>query len=293
MTAKPLVELRGITKAFPGVVANDRVDLDVHAGEVHALLGENGAGKSTLISTLAGMYRPDSGEIRIDGRDQTIDSPRAAIELGIGTVYQHLTLVPTLSVLENLMLGSNGGTGRLDLGDARERFAELAGLLGVDFAPRARAGGLALGQQQQVEIMKALWRKGSRMLILDEPTSMLTPQGYEELRRELRELTAEGLAVILITHKLHEAIELGDRVTVLRAGRKVGSLAPGDLRGRSEEELSARIVEMMFGEEASELAAAVEVETAPVARKLPKRELGEVALAVRGLTLDDDPDAVA
>jgi general nucleoside transport system ATP-binding protein len=288
----PLCELRGITKVFPGVVANDGIDLDVRAGEVHALLGENGAGKSTLINILSGMYRPDAGSTGFEGRPVQIDSPRAAIELGIGTVYQHLTLVPTLSVLENLMLGSQGGTGRLDLGGARERFAELARLLGVDFAPGARAGALALGQQQQVEIMKALWRQDSRVLILDEPTSMLTPQGYEELRGVLENLKAEGLAVILITHKLHEAIELGDRVTVLRAGRVVGSLAPEELRGRSERELSARIVEMMFGEQAAELADAVEVEATPVRRKLPRRELGEVALAVRGLALDGDEDAV-
>jgi general nucleoside transport system ATP-binding protein len=288
----PLCELRGITKAFPGVVANDGIDLDLRPREVHALLGENGAGKSTLINIVSGMYRPDAGEIRFDGSPVTIDSPRAAIELGVGTVYQHLTLVPTLSVLENLMLGSNEGTGRLDLADAETRFSELAGLLGVDFPPDARAGGLALGHQQQVEIIKALWRKGSRVLILDEPTSMLTPQEYEELRRELEDLTAEGLSVILITHKLHEAIELGDRVTVLRSGRVVGSLAPDDLEGRSEEELSARIVEMMFGEAAPELAAAVEVETAPVPRKLPRRQLGDVALAVRGVDLDGDADAV-
>ena len=274
------------------MVANDGIDLDVHAGEVHALLGENGAGKSTLINILSGMYHPDAGEIRFDGQPVAIHSPRTAIELGVGTVYQHLTLVPTLSVLENLMLGSHGRAGRLDLGAARDRFAELARLLGVDFTPRARAGGLALGQQQQVEIMKALWREGSRVLILDEPTSMLTPRGYEELRGVLENLKAEGLAVILITHKLHEAIELGDRVTVLRAGRKVGSLAPADLRGRSEEELSARIVEMMFGEEASELAEAVEVEAAPAPRKVAGRELGPVALAARGLALDADADAV-
>jgi ABC-type uncharacterized transport system ATPase subunit len=290
--APPLCELLGITKTFPGVVANDRVDLELHAGAVLALLGENGAGKSTLINVLSGMYRPDAGAIRFEGRSVRIDSPRAAIELGIGTVYQHLTLVPTLSVLENLMLGSHGGTGRLDLTAARGRFAELAGLLGVDFTPGARAGGLALGQQQQVEIMKALWRQGSRVLILDEPTSMLTPQGYEELRSVLENLRAEGLAVILITHKLHEAIELGDRVTVLRAGRVVGSLSPRDLRGRSEKELSARIVEMMFGEEAAELGDAVEVEAGPVPRKLGRRELGGVALQVRGLALDGGDDAV-
>ena len=289
----PLCELRGITKAFPGVVANDGIDLDLHPGEVHALLGENGAGKSTLINILSGMYHPDGGEIRFEGEPVRIDSPRAAIDLGIGTVYQHLTLVPTLSVLDNLMLGSNHGRGRLDLAGARERFDELAGLLGVDFSPDARAGGLALGQQQQVEIIKALWTPGSRVLILDEPTSMLTPQGYEELRRELIHLTGEGLAVILITHKLHEAIELGDRVTVLRAGRVVGSLAPTDLRDRTEDELSARIVEMMFGEEASELAEAVEVEVAPAPRRRDRGALGEVALEVGGVSLATDDDAVA
>jgi simple sugar transport system ATP-binding protein len=291
--AEPLCELRGITKAFPGVVANDAIHLAVHAGEVHALLGENGAGKSTLINILSGMYRADAGEIRFAGQRAEIDSPRAAIELGIGTVYQHLTLVPTLSVLENLMLGSHGGTaGRLNVGAARERFDELARVLGIEFSPDARAGALALGQQQQVEIMKALWRRGSRVLILDEPTSMLTPQGYEELRAVLQNLKGEGLAVILITHKLHEAIELGDRVTVLRAGRVVGALAPGDVRGRGEAELSARIVEMMFGAEAPELVEAVEVETEPVRRRARQHQLGDVALAVRGIAVSGDAEAV-
>jgi simple sugar transport system ATP-binding protein len=277
-----VVELRGITKAFPGVVANDRIDLDVHAGEVHALLGENGAGKSTLISILAGMYRPDAGEIRIDGRSQEIDSPRVAIALGIGTVYQHLTLVPTLTVTENLMLGIGTRAGRLDLTAARSRFDELAEVLGVQFGPDTVVGRLALGQRQQVEIMKALWRR-SRVLVLDEPTSMLTPQDYEELRRYLERLKADGLAIVLITHKLHEAIEMGDRVSILRSGRKVGSIEPADLRGRGEDELRREIVRMMFGEESPDVESAVEVsgaEGAAAERREPVPNGGpEVELA--------------
>ena len=175
----PACELRGITKAFPGVLANDGIDLALHAGEVHALLGENGAGKSTLINIISGMYAPDAGEIRFGGHPAAIHSPKDAIDLGIGTVYQHLTLVPTLSVLENLVLGAPGGLAALDMGAAHSRFDELAGLLGVEVSADVHAGGLSLGQQQQVEIMKALWRQGSKVLILDEPTSMLTPRDYE------------------------------------------------------------------------------------------------------------------
>lgn len=287
----PLLELKGITKAFPGVLANDRIDLEVRAGEVHALLGENGAGKSTLISILSGMYRPDAGEIRFEGTVVDIDSPRAAIELGIGTVYQHLTLVPTLSVLENLMLGSKGGIGRLDIGAERKRFDELADLLGTDFASAARTGGLALGSQQQVEIMKALWPSDSRVLILDEPTSMLTPKGYEDLRNEINHLTAGGLAVILITHKLHEAIELGDRISVLRDGRKEGEVSPTELDGQSEDELSRWIVGIMFGTQDREPGAADgEPETA--ARLPADRSLGEVALTVSDVESKADDEVV-
>jgi ABC-type uncharacterized transport system ATPase subunit len=286
-----LVELRGITKAFPGVVANDRVDLDIHAGEVHALLGENGAGKSTLISILAGMYRPDAGEIRIDGQARTIDSPRAAIELGIGTVYQHLTLVPTLNVLENLMLGIGMQSGRLDFAAARKRFDELAGLLGVSFDPDTTVGDLALGQRQQVEIMKALWRR-SRVLVLDEPTSMLTPQDYDELRTYLERLKAEGLAVVLITHKLHEAIEMGDRVSILRSGRKVGSIGPEAVRERSEEDVRSEIVRVMFGEETPEVASAVEVASAAPPEPRSRGERGEALLSVREVELGGGPAEV-
>jgi ABC-type uncharacterized transport system ATPase subunit len=285
-----LVELRGITKTFPGVVANDRIDLDIHAGEVHALLGENGAGKSTLISILAGMYRPDTGEIRIEGRPQEIGSPRTAIELGIGTVYQHLTLVPTLSVLENLMLGIGSQGGRLDLAHARTRFDELAKVLGVKFDPDATVGGLALGQRQQVEIMKALWRH-SRVLVLDEPTSMLTPQDYDELRHYLERLKADGLAIVLITHKLHEAIEMGDRVSILRSGRKVGSIEPGEVRARSEEELRGEIVRIMFGDETPEVESAVEI-SAPEPPKARARAGGDVSLSVRDVELQGEPQEV-
>jgi general nucleoside transport system ATP-binding protein len=289
-----LVELRGITKAFPGVVANDRIDLDVHAGEVHALLGENGAGKSTLISILAGMYRPDAGEIRIDGRSHEIDSPRVAIALGIGTVYQHLTLVPTLTVMENLLLGIGSHGGRLDLAGARSRFDELAEVLGVTFAPDAVVGRLALGQRQQVEIMKALWRR-SRVLVLDEPTSMLTPQDYDELRRYLERLKADGLAVVLITHKLHEAIEMGDRVSILRSGRKVGSIDPGEVRARNEDELRGAIVRMMFGDETPDVESAVEVsgvEAVAAERREPASNGGPVALTVRDVELAGEPQEV-
>jgi ABC-type uncharacterized transport system ATPase subunit len=285
-----LVALRGITKSFPGVVANDRIDLDVHAGEVHALLGENGAGKSTLISILAGMYRPDEGEILIEGRAQEIDSPRAAIELGIGTVYQHLTLVPTLSVLENLMLGIGSQGARLDLGAARDRFDELAKVLGVSFDPDATVAGLALGQRQQVEIMKALWRR-SRVLVLDEPTSMLTPQDYDELRHYLERLKGQGLAIVLITHKLHEAIEMGDRVSILRSGRKVGSLEPDDVAGRSADELRGQIVRIMFGDETPEVESAVELSGAEAPREArPAR--GPVVLSVTDVELAGDPQEV-
>src|SRR6266566_9444861 len=243
----PAVELVGITKQFPGVLANDDISLTVRHGEVHCLLGENGAGKSTLISILSGMVRPDAGEIRVGGRMVQIDSPRAALELGVGTVYQHSTLVRALTVLENLLLGETRGL-RLDVEAARARLAEVAATLGVEIDADAPAGELALGRQQQVEIVKALWR-GSRVLILDEPTSMLTPQGVAELQKVLRRLKEAGIAVVFITHKLHEALAVADRITILRAGRVIGSLAASELAADPPEKLQTRIVQLMFGEE--------------------------------------------
>jgi general nucleoside transport system ATP-binding protein len=283
-TGAPIVELVGITKSFPGVLANDDVDLTLRRSEVHCLLGENGAGKSTLIGILSGLIRPDAGTIRIDGAVTAVSSPRRALELGIGTVHQHSTLIPALTVLENLMLGDTRRL-RLDEVGARGRLAELAGQLGVAIDPDAKAVDLALGHQQQVEIVKALWR-GSRVLILDEPTSMLTPQGVAELAKVLDRLKERGQAVIFITHKLHEALSLGDRISILRQGRLVGAIDRETLRARPQEELRAEIVRIMFGEDARAVADVAELREEIVEGRPERRvdEGGEVVLELRGLS---------
>lgn len=253
------MELDGITKRFPGVLANDRVSFAVRHGEVHCLLGENGAGKSTLMSILSGMQSPDEGQIRIDGRAVRIDSPRHALDLGIGMVYQHSALVPALTVLENLMLGENSAL-RLQTEQARARLKELAQTLGVEIDPSSQLRRLALGEQQQIEIVKALWR-GSRVLILDEPTSMLTPQGVAELQKVLVRLKEHGLAIIFITHKLHEAFAIGDRISILKQGRLIATLDEQTLRSRTDQELQALIVETMFGEEARSVSQVAELQS--------------------------------
>ena len=255
----PAIELVNITKRFPGVLANDRVSVTVRHGEVLCLLGENGAGKSTLISILSGMLRPDSGTISMDGAKVTIRSPKDALRLGLGTVYQHSTLIPALTVLENLMLGTRSRL-RLDRDGARKRLAEMAAELGIEVDPEARTGDLALGRQQQVEIISALWR-GSRVLILDEPTSMLTPRGVEELQKVLRRLKERGTAIVFITHKLHEALAVGDRVSILRRGRLAGALSSPQLASSSMEDLRAEIIRLMFGEETAGIAGAAELST--------------------------------
>lgn len=266
----PAVELLGITKTFPGVIANYNVHLSVLPGEVHCLLGENGAGKSTLMNVLSGMYSPDAGRIRVAGKEVSIDSPKKGLELGIGMVYQHPTLIPTLTVLENLMLGANRRL-RLDVKGARARLRELARMLGVEVDPDARMGSLALGRQQQIEIIKALW-KGSTVLILDEPTSMLTPQGIADLAEVLSELKQHGLAIIFITHKLHEALTISDRISILKLGRLVGTLGREDLATRTKEELQATILRLMFGEEAGAVADVAELRDEILARR-PQRQL--------------------
>jgi general nucleoside transport system ATP-binding protein len=245
LDGRPAIELRGITKRFPGVVANEDITLDIFAGEIHVLLGENGAGKSTLIGILAGLQHPDAGTICVHGRLVKIGSPAESLNLGIGTVFQHVQLVPSLTVLENLMLG--GSSWRpLHRRPALERFRELSELLGVTIDPNAPVGRLALGEQQQVEIMHALWR-GERVLILDEPTSMLTPQGVHYLGEVMKRLRDKGVAIIFVTHKLREAYALGDRISVLRLGRLVGGIARGELATMTEREATDKVVGLMFG----------------------------------------------
>jgi ABC-type uncharacterized transport system ATPase subunit len=224
------VSLRGITKRFPGVVANDGVDFEAAAGEVHALLGENGAGKSTLSNILTGLYRPDDGEIRLYGEPVELHSPRDALDAGICMVHQHFRLVPTFTVAENVLLGDHRDEGRRFFVHPRNierRVAELGEKYEIAVDPRARVWQLSLGEQQRVEILKALYRE-ARILILDEPTAVLTPQEAESLFATMRTMADEGRTVIFISHKLHEVKAVADRVTVLRAGKTVATLDVAD-----------------------------------------------------------------
>ena len=242
--AEPAVSVSGISKRFPGVVANSDISLDFLPGEVHVLLGENGAGKSTLIGILSGLQQPDEGTIRVHGKPVAIRSPRAAILLGIGCVYQHSTLVPTMTVAENLMLGQPWYL-PLRQRTTLARLTQLSGLLGITIDPDARVDSLSLGEQQQVEIIKALWR-GERVLILDEPTSMLTPQGVKELGAVIARLRANGLAIIFVTHKLNEVIAFGDHVSVLKLGKLAGQIGSATFRGLTAEGATAIILDLMF-----------------------------------------------
>lgn len=226
--AAPLIEMRDVTKRFPGVLANDRVSLSLRAGEIVALLGENGAGKSTLMNVLYGLLGPDGGEIVVDGQAVRIDSPRQAIDLGIGMVHQHFMLVPTLTVTENIVLGHEPTTGGvIDFRAARDAVRTISQQYGLVVDPDAVVRDLSVGMQQRVEILKALYR-GARVLILDEPTAVLTPQEVRELFAVVRSLVAEGLSVVFITHKLEEVMSVADRVVVMRDGRVVGETRPSE-----------------------------------------------------------------
>jgi ABC-type uncharacterized transport system ATPase subunit len=244
-TQTPILSIRQVTKEFPGVIANDNISLDLYKGRVHCLLGENGAGKSTLISILAGMQHPDKGWIEAEGQRVSISSPRAAMDLGIGVVYQHSTLISTMTVLENLMLGDTGSV-TLDIKGAKARLEELSGMLGASIEGSALASDLALGQQQQVEIAKAMW-KGSKVLILDEPTSMLAPQAIAQLEESVARLKAQDLSIVFITHKLREAYSMGDEISVLRHGRLVRHISDTVLKKSSEDQIKNSVLDAMFG----------------------------------------------
>ncbi len=225
MSDAPLLELRGITKRFPGIVANDGVDFDLGRREVHALLGENGAGKSTLMNVLYGLYQHDEGQILMNGKPVSIRSPKDAINLGIGMVHQHFMLIPVMTVAENIVLATEPTKAGvfLDYDAAVGRVEQIARTFRFAIDPRARVENIGVGQQQRVEILKALYR-GAEILILDEPTAVLTPQESRELFEILRSLVAEGMSVIFISHKLKEVLEIADRITVLRRGKKIETL---------------------------------------------------------------------
>jgi simple sugar transport system ATP-binding protein len=261
VTAPPAAELRGVTVRFPGVLANDQVDLTVRAGEVHALLGENGAGKSTLMNVLAGLYRPHAGEVRLWGAPAALRSPREAAARGVGMVHQHFMLVPTLTVAENVLLGLSRPRFWLCPRAARRRVADWAAQHGLALDPAARVAELSVGEQQRVEILKVLAR-GARLLILDEPTAVLAPGEVGALFATLRGLAAAGRAVVLISHKLDEVAQVADRATVLRSGRVVVSGL--DARAASPSDLARWMVGHEVGGQ---------VERPPVAPGAPRLEV--------------------
>jgi simple sugar transport system ATP-binding protein len=262
--------MRGITKRFPGVVANDHVDFDLRKGEVHALLGENGAGKSTLMNILYGLYKPDEGEILSRGQKVSFHSAKDAIDRGIGMVHQHFMLIPVMTVAENIVLATEPTTAGvlLDYDEAVKRVREISERFGLAVNPTARVENISVGQQQRVEILKALYR-GAEILILDEPTAVLTPQEAGELFGIIKSLQAEGTSIIFISHKLNEVLEIADRITVLRRGKKIDTVPRV---GATE----AGLAKMMVGRE--------------VLLRVEKKaaEPGDVLLEVSDLHVNDD-----
>jgi general nucleoside transport system ATP-binding protein len=240
-TRPSALEMRGVTKRFPGVLANDHIDLEVRRGEIHALLGENGAGKTTLMNILYGLVTPDEGEILVNGEPVTIHSPADAIRRGISMVHQHFMLVPVLTVAENILLGEEPMANPifLDRHAAHTRIRTLGRFFGTEIDPDTRVSSLSVGWQQRVEILKALYRNAD-ILVLDEPTAVLTPQETREIFGVLRRLSAEGTSIVFISHKLYEVLEIADRITVIRRGGVVGSRIPSET---NEDDLA----EMMVG----------------------------------------------
>lgn len=270
----PVLEVRGLTKRFPGVLANDHIDLTLHKGEVLGLLGENGAGKSTLMNLIYGLYKPDEGEILVNGTPVTIHDPNDAIQLGIGMVHQHFQLVPVLTVTENIMLGNESVRGPfLDRRTARKRIVEISEHYGLEVDPNALVEDLSVGVQQRVEIIKALYRNAD-ILILDEPTAVLTPQEARGLFDIMRTLLARGVSIIFISHKLKEVLEICDRITVLRGGKVAGHADPDT---STESSLAA----LMVGR-----TVILQVEKTP-------SDPGEPVLVIENLVVHDDRDLPA
>jgi general nucleoside transport system ATP-binding protein len=269
------VHMRGIVKSFPGVLANDHVDLEVRQGEIHALVGENGAGKSTLMNILYGLIRPDSGEILIEGKPVVMQGPRDAIRHGIGMVHQHFMLIPVFTVGENVVLGREPATGGdfYDYARARQDILALTQKYGLTLNPDARVGDLPVGLQQRVEIVKVLYR-GANILILDEPTGVLTPQETKELFVVLRDLVKTGKTIIFISHKLKEVLQISDRITVMRRGKVVGHLVTKDT---NEQEIARGMV-------GRDVLLRVEKSAA---------KPGPMALRVEGLTASSDQGVAA
>jgi ABC-type uncharacterized transport system ATPase subunit len=264
-----VIEMRGIVKRFPGVLANDHVDFSLRAGEIHALLGENGAGKSTLMNILAGMYRPEAGTIVVKGQPVSLSSPHDAIAVGIGMVHQHFMLVPTQTVTENILLGLSEPRFHLRLSEYDRKVAELGDRFGLKVDPHIKIWQLSVGEQQRVEILKMLYR-GAQILIMDEPTAVLAPQEIEGLFEILRSMVSQGKSIIFISHKLQEVMDIADHVTVLRKGRVTA--AGVDAHGTSRQELARLMVgrEVLF-----------HIEKAP-------QKPGEVVLSVEDVYAEND-----
>ena len=273
--SEPLaLEARNVTKRFPGVLANDSVDFALEKGEIHALLGENGAGKSTLMNVIYGLYSPDEGQIFVDGREVEIKDPNDAIARGIGMVHQHFMLVPVFTVAENIVLGSEITHGpTLDMRQAEQKIRRLSEEFGLQVDPQATVENLAVGAQQRVEIVKALYR-AARILVLDEPTAVLTPQEADDLFHIMRQLTERGVSIIFITHKLKEVLAVADHITVMRRGKVVGTTTP-------QETDEQGLASMMVGRDV-----VLEVDKPPAHPQ-------KVVLDVQNLTVHDERGVIA